>query len=556
MSMNDSCLCTTGFDYVVAVTQDSINGALEEYLYHALPEVTLCYVYDNDNNPVAIDCSTLVSQTDGVDPFSVPDGTSGDDSRVQALNSVYFAFAIKARLGLPPGMAPAQLPPIVVLQPGQSNVIYTLMFAEFIATELVFGPRGSVTWVNQAQPSGTDWTFSGAVDLNFQDAAFTSLPPAVQKQLKGIGDQSQFNIQQLYYDLNSSNLEQGFTFNNVPSNSILNAFMAEDFINTYWKALGGAEVLGYGAKQITAIPTSSLAVTDLNFFTPEAVGSQGAPLTLNYLCATNNDPLPSTSHADFGWNWVEPDEVSQFDGVVALNRNTFARYLSNALDGYVESNCYYPWVELSTYGFLDVEVKYQWDLTPDHIPTITFPSGSEILNYSYKSQVASGEAGDLDSGGAMQLSSTFDLTVSVEGNKMTIVQHLVVWCYVRAYITKAQANIVDKQITDVYTFAVDEYGQIIVSTPSASDSPPTSVTVDNSQVPRGNGFLNFFADVDKLAANVAQWAQSCAMTSLQDIPTSTVQNFVFPGGATFTFADVSFSDNQDLVSHIVYADVT
>jgi hypothetical protein len=46
------------------------------------------------------------------------------------------------------------------------------------------------------------------------------------------------------------------------------------------------------------------------------------------------------------------------------------------------------------------------------------------------------------------------------------------------------------------------------------------------------------------------------MTSLQDIPTSTVQNFVFPGGATFTFADVSFSDNQDLVSHIVYADVT
>lgn len=550
MSINQSNLSNTGFDYVIAVTQDSINSALKEYLWYNKPqEVILCYTYDDNNNLVPTDYNTLVADANNTDPFSIPDATDGSDPRVQNLNNANFAFAIKAKLGLPPGIAPTKLPPIVALNPGQSSVKYTLMFSEFVGTEIVYGARGKMTWVNQSQPSGTSWNFFGLVDLNFQDTDFTNLPQAAQNQLKDIGDPNMFSVQQLYYDLNNSALDSQFQFNNVPSNSALNDFMTGDFLNTYWKALGGNEVLGYGVKQVAQSP-SPLAVTNLNFFTPDAVGTEGAPLTLNYLCAVNNNALPDTTHAGFGWNWIEPNETSQYDGVAALNRNAYAQYLSSTLAGYVSQNCYLPSVKVTE---KDLKPEYAYSMTAGQTVAASFPAtGSTILSYSYSAD-SSDQAGDNGALGKMELKSSFDLTVSVQGNQMTIAQHLVIYCYIKKLATTDSGNVVDKQITDTYEFAVDETGNLIVSTPSATANPPTSVTVDNSKTPSANGFLNFFANVDDLSKSVAQWAQGCATTSLKDIPVSIIQNFVFPGGATFTFADVSFSDNQDLVSHITYA---
>jgi hypothetical protein len=552
MSKNQSNLSSTGFDYVVAVTQDSINGTLEQYLYGGLKEAILCYVYDNNNNPTPIDYATLVANAKNTDPFALPDGTASSDPRVQNLNNAGFAFAIKAKLGLPPGVAPANLPPIVVLKAGQSNVKYTLMFSEFVATELLFGPRGSVTWFNQSQPSGTPWTFTGAVDLNFQDAAFESLSEAAQNRLKDRGDPNMFSIQQLYYDLNSSDLEQGFQFNNLPPNSTLDAFMTADFVNTYWKALGGKSVLGYGANQRSATPPSSLAVTDLNFFTPDAVGGEGAPLTLNYLCATNNDTLPDTTHAGFGWNWIEPGEASQFDGVAALNRNTFAKYYDGQLRGYAENNCYSPKGDIRVWlsGTFDQDVNFQAGLTPGQTPGVSFPeSGAAVLTYSYDSTEYSDDAGLHGDMGEVKMRSYFNLSVSFQGNTIVIVQHLVIWLYARLLATHDSGNVVDKQITDTYAIGIDDKGQIVAALQS-------SATDDNSVKPSANGFLNFWANVDSLSNQIADWAQSCFATRLTDIPASAVQDFVFPGGATFVFADATFSDNQDLVSHITYASVT
>lgn len=556
MSASQSNLSSTGFDYVVAVTQDSVNANLEQYLYGGLSEATLCYVYDNDNNPVPVDFATFVANAGNTNPFTVPNGTPASDPRVQNLNNAAFAFAVKAKLGLPPGVPPASLPPVVTLKPGQSNVAYTMMFSEFVATELVFGPRGSITWVNQSQPYGTSWTFSGTVDLNFQDAAFENLPKDVQARLMDIGDANMFGVQQLYYDLNSTALEQGFQFTKVPSNSVLNEFMTADFVNTYWKALGGAEVLGYGARQVTPTAPSSIAVTELNFFTPDAVGSSGAPLTLNYLCATNNDALPDTTHAGFGWNWVEAAEATQHDGVAALNRGTLAKYLnsadpgSGALSTYVARNCYQPSVTVTYQGGIELEVDYQWGMTAGQAPTITYPtSGSTILTYSYSSSTASDQAGLNGDAGKMELSSSFDLSVSVQGNQIVVTQHLVIWTYVRYLATDDSGNVVDKQITDTYTIGVDDTGHIKATLAD-------SAVVDNSKRPEANGFLNFWANVQSLSDSVTQWAQSCVATNFTDVPLSFVENFVFPGGATFAFTDAAFSDSQDLVAHITYADQT
>jgi len=552
MSAQDSNLSSTGFDYVVAVTQDSINGTLEEYLYSGLPEVILCYVYNAQFQPVPINFTTFVASAGNTDPFSVPDGTDPSDARVQNLSNASFAFAIKAKLGLPPGVDPASLPPIIALKPGQSNVTYTLMFGEFVATEITYGPHGPMGWFNQSQPSGTSWTFSGAVDLDFQDASFANLPSDVQNRLKGIGDPDMFSVQQLYYDLNSSDLEQGFQFNDIPTNSALNAFMTADFIDTYWKALGGEEVLGYAATQVASAQPTSLAVTDVNFFTPDAVGGDNAPLTLNYLCAINNDQLPDTTHAGFGWNWIEPDEVSQYDGVAALNRNAFANYLLNTDNGgqslaaYIQGNCQRPEVTVQCSG-QEVTNYYLYFFPGD--PTITCPpSGPVIISCNYTSSISDKCGGPL-LGGAWQLSITYDMTVTVQGNTMTIDQHLVAYTYIKYQGTSDSGNVVDKSITDVYTIGVDDTGQIVTSLQS-------STPVDKSQTPGVNGFLNWFTGINQLLDWVTQAVRGCTETSFADVPVTFLQNFVFPGGSSFVFNDAVFSDNQDLVGHITYADPT
>jgi hypothetical protein len=555
MSQIESNLSSTGFDYVVAVTQDSINGALEESLYAGQPEVTLCYAYDQSDPPVPvpIDYAALVTAASGTDPFAVPAGTPGHDPRVQNLSNAGFAFAVKAKLGLPPGIQAGDLPPIIALRPGQSNVTYTVTFAEFAVAEIVYGPRNSVSWFSQAQPPGTSWTFSGTVDLDFQDKAFSELKlkPNVQARLKDIGDPGMFGVKQLYYDLNSSALIQGFEFDGLPANNALSGFMTSDFINTYFKNLNGAELLGYAAAQVSGVAPSSIPVTDVNFFTPDAVGEAGAPLTLNYLCAAGGNALPDTTHAGFGWNWIEPKEALLYDGVAALSRNTLARYLGGAtfpgggsLLGYASSNCYRPSVRV-TYDVGKAQLSYEFSATPGQAPTVSYPAaGGQLVAYSYSADASdqAGAGGDL---GRMEISCSYDMTVSIQNGEIVIEQHLVFWTSVRHLATEAAGNVVDKKIVDAYSVGVNDSGRLVVA-------QLYSAVTDHSQHPGVNGFLDFWTNVNEYSDTVANWSQALTAGHLKDVPVSFADNFVFPGAATFTFADAAFSENFDLVSHITY----
>jgi hypothetical protein len=49
---------------------------------------------------------------------------------------------------------------------------------------------------------------------------------------------------------------------------------------------------------------------------------QQSAATLDYLCAIDDKPLPTFS--SFDWNWVQPDEVNERSGVIAINRNILA----------------------------------------------------------------------------------------------------------------------------------------------------------------------------------------------------------------------------------------
>jgi hypothetical protein len=559
MSANQSNLSSAkyGYDFVVATTQSSINSTMKEYLSNLPePEVVICYVADNNGIPTPIDYDTLKQKANGTDPFSVPQ-TNPSSQDLQNLLKARFMVGFKAQIGLPPGYLPANIPDIVTLGADTSAVSYNLMCSEFDVVQ--YTPGGGYnppSWMNVSQPPGAAWLFNSKVDLRltpFDGTDYSKLPPAVQAQIKNLGGNA-FSIQQLLFDLDNAAQESIPTISGVDPSSNLYACLQKDFLGKYFSTMkqNGTPVLGCTVTQSDA-PSSTLTLTDLNFETCPLLGTNGQPIqnptsdqqdasTLNYLCTSNGDPLPAA--VQFGWNWLEESDEANFDGVIAINRNAFVNYFQARLTRFVAANCYQPWVNVS----LDSSSNpvYKASLSPGQTPTISTPAtGATVLSYSYSSSAAdqAGLKGDI---GKLTVSPSFTLDVSFAGDAITITQHLVIYMYAEHLSTGASGNVVDKTLTDTYSLAVDDKGELTTVL--------TSKVTDNSQTPSVNGFLNFFTDLNSLINDVATWAQGCASTTLNDIPVAVLQNFVFPGGKTFVFKDASFSDYQDLVAHITYAD--
>jgi hypothetical protein len=549
-----------GFDFVVATTQASINATMKEFLSGlSEPVVTVCYVADDSGNPTAIAYADLVKNANGSDPFTIPanaDPTSDQD--LKNLMAARFMMAFRAQLGLPPGLAPASVPDVVTLGGDTSSVGFDLLCSEFTVCELEPGGYSGATWFTTSQPSGAPWIFSSKVDLRMsavdQDD-YAKLPAAVQQQIKNLGADA-FSVQQLLFDLDNAALETVPTISGVAPGSKLYMVLEQYFIGAYFTQMqsGGQPLVGCA---ITPAPTpsSTLVLTDLNMEVCPLLDGNDQPIpnptqaqrdlaTLNYLCAADGDALPPAT--TFAWNWVDADAAGQTDGIVALNRTTFANYLQGQLQDYVATNCFLPYVRVWLSGFLDADVNYSWNLTPEQTPTVTKPAtGAQILAFHYDKD-AEDAAGLDDDMGKMELHPSYDLGVSVSGSVMTVTQHLVVYLYVRSLQTSGDGNIVDLTLVDTYTLAVTQNGEL--------ESTLTSSRSDNSEDPSTNDFLNFFTDLNDIIDDVKNWVRGFAGTQLQDIPLSVLQDFVFPGGKTFAFKSVAFSDFADLTSEITYTD--
>jgi hypothetical protein len=192
------------------------------------------------------------------------------------------------------------------------------------------------------------------------------------------------------------------------------------------------------------------------------------------------------------------------------------------------------------------ETKYTSSLSPGQTPTVTMPpSGATVLQYDYSSSASdvAGLNGDL---GQLKVSTSYSGTVSLSGSQIVITQHVVIYLRVQVLATSTDGNIVDKTLVDTYTMGVNESGALVLSL--------AATTTDRSTTPSVNAFVNFFTNINDLASKWATWAQQVTGSTLTDIPVSFAQNFVFPGGTTFVFKDANFSDYQDLVAHITYAD--
>lgn len=545
-----------GYDFVVATTQESINATMKEYLYNTqFPVVKMYWNQDANGNPVAVTYAELMQQTNGTDPLNVPSWKTGDPESqdIKNINGSQFWFAFEAAIGVPGGVSPGQIPDIISLQTGSQTVIFNLMCSEFKVVSAMFSRQGMTSFDNFSQPDNAPWLFTSSVRLQ-NIINNNNLPPAVKAQLDNFGPNA-FSIQQLIFDLDNAALQSTPTITGIDPGTPTYNLLNQVFVGAYFNAMKqtAQPVLNYAVVKNVAsnTPASSLTLTNMNLeassYVNPATAAQvpGSQLSsLNYLCAVNGNTLPPA--VPFTWNWVEQSEEASFDGVVSINRNTFATYFQNQLLPYVRANCYTPSVRVWLSGTFDATVNFQWGSTPGQNPQISRPStGPKVLSFSFSSS-ASDQAGLNGDMGKSTLSTTFNVDVSFVNNTIIITQTLYYYIYVRSLASSESWKPVNKTITDTYTLAVDQSGGL-----TAVKS--TAVSDNSEKMPEANWFINLFTGLNSLDATVDQWVRDFIGTSFQGIPVNVAQQFVFPGGKTFAFKDVVFSDYQDMISHITYA---
>jgi hypothetical protein len=504
----------------------------------------------------------LKQKANGTDPFLVPSGVdTSNDPNIKNLLGVRFMIGFKARLGVPRVSNPSLLPDVVTLGGDTSSVIFNMLCSEFIAVELNPGSvYSSPSWTNLSQPANSPWVFTSKVDLRLSTvdgSAYSTLPPAVQSAIKNL-EANAFSVQQLLFDLTNASLMTVPNLSGVTPGTTLYLILQQYFIGAYFTQmqktsqplLGCSVVMHHAA-------VSTLTLTNFDFEVSPYVDPTGHPVprptqdqqqlaTLNYLCAADGKPLPPA--VPFNWNWVDVSQLNDHDGTIAINRNTFANYFRNQLTPQVSRNCILPHVHVSLSGTFDTNVNYSWKLTPGQTPSITMPpTGKTVLSYYY-SQSSDDSAGLNGDMGEFKLQPSYSLTVDFLGNTIVITQHLTVHMYVRTLATSGKGNIVDTQIVDTYTIGINAEGQLVADFKSNK--------IDHSHDPSVNAALNFFTNFNDISNDVHNKVQNFTGHLVKDIPLSTIQNYVFPGGRTFIFKSVGFSDYQDLVSFISYADPT
>lgn len=566
MSSSQSFLSSQkyGYDFVVATTQASINAGLKEYLHNVnQPSTSLCFLADSKGNPTTeISLDDLKAKTGGIDPFEIPNGTDYSDPRITTLTQNMFVVGLKLKLGLPPGVAPMNLPSVIDLGSSANNVGFNMLCSEF---EIIqnsppggFGHEGS--WNVWSQPSGTPWYLTTKVNLVYADLDkelntpyFNNHPKqrqALLNQLENLGSGA-FSLQQLLFDLDNAVLQSVPKIAGIDPSSDAGLILTKSFVNLYSASAKehGTPVLAVHAVS-NAPDGSSLRLTGMErevgqfvdgngVVVPNPTPAQKQVVTLDYLCAANNNPLPGA--ATFSWNWVEPADVGNKSGVIAINRNTLARYYQSVLVPAVKKTCMKAW---STVTAHPISFDSNMTLTPGQTPNAVInPSGTDVLVISYASKSDANDKWGLTYG-ELDLHSSFTCTVSFSGNTVTIVQHLTIWVKAVFDLTSTDGDVVDRTITDTYTLSVGQNGEIQAKTVTSS--------TNNDQKIDLSGIITLFVNLNDLIDYVTAYAQNISNTTLQDIPAGDIRNFVFPGANVFTYTDVQFSANQDLVTGITY----
>lgn len=576
-----------GFDVVVAVTQASVNATLKQLLAGlSAPEVTVCYVYDDNNNLVPIDYLKLVENAKGSDPFVVPSGANPQtDQRLINLTNANFAGAVKAKVGLP-DLPPASLPPIATLGNGSSApVLFNLMCAEFQIAGFEYGARGKATWINQSQPSGSGspWYFSANVFLNTSALPPTpdpSMPPAVQERIEELQHEVQnaFTIQKLFLDLDTAILASIPTIEGIPPGWAVWQLISQIFLGAYFDQLrkNGDPVLGYSFVIKAPRPTT-LELGSVSRECSPLLGPDGKPIdkptpaelnatTLVYIgTQSSTAPVP----VEFPWNWVDLGDVTKYSGVQAVRRDCFFTYFAGLLNPEVSALCLDTHVEMThsgenfTIGYYSTYSSSPGAFRP--LPQIGAPGPDGFTDVLSLDFTKNAHDDSTSSTQLVEIWGDFNFRlggkVAVKGNQIRVQVQAVAYMSFKHrevfvnYTDLEEKNYYDKTLTVMYTMGVDQSGALQVT--------ETHDVTDNSApfVFTGKGILGVFGLEDDLKKGLTDVESNLAaaidssFTNYVGQMTDTINGYrawVFPGNDAFVFKDLTFSNGLDLTAQLTY----
>ncbi|KAK4460579.1 hypothetical protein QBC42DRAFT_332263, partial [Cladorrhinum samala] len=570
-----------GCDFVVATTQASINSGLLEFLANSnQPETYLCFLADDDGNiSQQITLDQLLKLTGGVNPFDIPDGTPYSDSRIATLSENSFIGGVKIQLGLPPGIAPTDLPPVVTLGANPGNVAFNMFCSQFQIIQNSppsgFGKKPSPGhWKVWSQPPGTPWYVETKVDLVVQDLdqelqtpyflANPALTTQLKKQLLNLSNTA-FSLQQLAFDLDNALLQTLPTFGNISQGSNAMDMLQKSFIALYSTS---AKNQGLPLVAVTAVSESVTDASQLQLAAytrgvsplQDASGVQIAnptPLqasvtTLDYICSVTDTLSPIQS---FGWNWVLPQDVDNMSGVIAINRNVIAGLILDQLLQVVSNSCFTATTDVMAHAFGDV--SYEYSFTPGAKPQTAlvnpvnpnvFPVDvtQPVISIAYSSYSTDDDKSGVTYG-ELSLTPNYTCDVYFSGTTMQVKQRLWVKMFAEWDDTGDTINPYDKTITDTYNISVDQNG--VLQTQQGG-----STAEDNSQSADRSGIVNAFTNINNLVNGIKGDITDLVSTHLQPIPFNNLKNFVFPGARVFTYKSAGFSEGQDLICDITYLD--
>ncbi|KAK1721199.1 uncharacterized protein BDZ83DRAFT_584110 [Colletotrichum acutatum] len=571
------------YDFVVSTTQASINSGLLEYLWESNQPVNyVCYLSDpnNGNSTTQISLEELLKRTDGVNPFDVLDGTSPSDPRVEALTRSNFIVGVKIRIGVPPGVMPKELLPVLELGKSDGKSLFRMFCSEFQVIQNIpnDGLVANGRWNVWNQPYGSPWYIETGVnilnkglDWGLETPYFNHRPELkgnLKSQLNYLPPSKSYSLQQTLMDLETAADQSTPNFVGIPTGSPVVEILQKNFVDLFSKVAKsyGKPVLAVAAVAEDHPDPSTLQVTSVevgisrykdsnacvvNNPTPE----QAAAATLNHLCMTNCHGAPGVS--DPYWNWVKPWDVKSESGVIAIKRSVFAEQLMNIILPSAQKSCLTSDVNIhytDNLGTWTPDLKFtpgQWP----HIRDIRAPDQGEwIIDITWSAENDPGvQTENSEMWGvfydSLAVVPHYSCEVTVKEATIIITQRL--WVVISLScegVAKSPLNGYDVTFTDTYDLSVDQTGQLNIIRDENKFQQK-----DDSKEPDADYWGNLYAGVNDNFKQIKDKVTDLARLDLGSINFATPHNFVFPGGKVFTYTSARFSNHQDLICDITYA---
>ncbi|MEH2252715.1 hypothetical protein [Nostoc sp.] len=577
-----------GYDLVVSTTQESINATMKQFLdKFEGKDFISCYVSQEQSDGTYKDVPgdyDELSKMAGMDLFYIPSTNQTADQKAaadKAYNNL-FSFAFKATMGLP-DFSLESIPNVIILDKGSLIVTYNLFFKDFKILNAAPERRG-YSWTNISQADApTPWVFqfNVSLDLNSSDSAFSQLPHSVKTKVKNLNPDSAFSVQQLYLDLNTAGLESAPTVVGLEPTSTAYIYLTRVFINSYFTHLqeqsknpsnpDGNILLGYSIKPTQPSTTrSSIIPTDLTFMISPFHDDNGVATknydlyTLNYLVMSQQHHMPAP--VEFGWNWVEKSEESDYAGTMTIKKGIFASFLNQQLSPSLNGVCLIPSCSINVYP---VKIEWHCGYTRETSPQtyqVVNDGTSKVLTFSY---LKSDHDSDtfVPNWGNITLTNSLQSDIYLENNLIRTVTTATAYVHINIEGGVTEGNFVKYQTETSYQIGVAQSGvdqsgvdqseNLVVTL--ATGSPKFSDLSDNIDPSGWSKFVTLGAidhvvnEIKSFLGAIKNFLLNHDQAILAMLTNSSV--WVFPGGKTFAFKDIYFSDASDLVVHITYVDI-